>query len=185
MIRRIILLGALALSAFAAQAQSLGPQQITTLRAAIFANPTAAALLAAGNVAGVQDWANTSTATKGWLTAAPIDAMDEAPSYTTYDSLVQGKRDSWTRFLAFPRNCARAKVRSWVVDVWGAATGGSNAEAVLLACTEAATAAQVAIGGTTRTTGNVSALDRSYTGLVTELEARRLVFRDNGTIWTP
>lgn len=185
MIRHLIALIALCLLAFGAHAQGLSPQQITTVRAAIFATPAAAAQLAAGNVAGVQAWANGSTATKGWLTAAPIEAMDEAPSYTAYDSMVQGKRDSWVRFLAYPRNCARNRVRNWVVDVWGNATASSNAEAVLLACTEAATAAQAAIGGTNRTTGTVSALDRTYTGLVTELEARQLVFRDNGTIWTP
>ena len=56
---------------------------------------------------------------------------------------------------------------------------------MLLACTEAATAAQVAIGGTTRTTGTVSALYRLWTGQVGELDSRRLVFRDDGTIWTP
>lgn len=186
MINRIITLILLALAGLGAQAQDgLSTQRLATIRAACFAVPACAADIAAGNPAGVLAWANGATATRGWLTAAPPAAMRQAPTYTTYDSLIAGKRDSWVLFLADPQDCTRARIRSWVTDVWGAATAASNAEAVLLACTEFATAAQVAIGGTTRTTGTVSALDRLWAGQVGELDSRRLVFRDDGTIWTP
>lgn len=158
--------------------------QRTALRAAIFATPEAAALLAAGDVPGLQAWCNAETSTRRWLPNAPVLAVEEAPNYTTYDSLTQGKRDSWELFLHNPRDFGRARVRSWVVDVWGAATAGSNAEAVLLAGTVPATNAQVAIGGATRTTGTVSALDATFEEEVGITDATRLIFRDNGTIWT-
>jgi hypothetical protein len=111
--------------------------------------------------------------------------VEEAPNYTTYDTLSQGKRDSWALFLHAPRDFGRNKVRLWVTDVWGNATAGSNAEAVLIAGTVFATNAQVAIGGTSRNTGAVTALDASFEDDVDILDATRLVFRDNGTIWTP
>lgn len=170
-----------ALTAFAVD---LTNGQRNTLRAAIFATPPAAALLAAGDVPGLQAWCNTATATKRWLPTADMLTIEEAPSYTTYDSLVQGKRDSWVLFLKSPRDFGKAKIRSWVTDVWGNAIGGSNAEAVLNAGTVAATNAQVAIGGTSRTTGTVTALDATYEEDVSILDATKLIYRDNGTIWT-
>lgn len=159
-------------------------QQRNTLRTAIFGTPAAAALLAAGDVPGLQAWCNAATATKRWLSEAEIKTIAEAPSYTTYDSLTQGKRDSWLMFLRDVRDFGKAKVRAWVVDVWGNATGGSNAEAVLNAGTALATNAQVAIGGTPKATGTVTALDATFEEEVSILDAAKLIFRDDGTIWT-
>lgn len=159
--------------------------QRTALRTAIFATPEAATLLAAGDVPGLRAWCNTATpSTRRWLSDAPVLPVEEAPSYLTYDTLTQGKRDSWLLFLHNPRDFGRAKVRQWVVDIWGNATANSNAEAVLLAGTAPATNAQVAIGGNTRTTGSVTALDATFEDEVDTLDATRLIFRDNGTIWT-
>ena len=103
-----------------------------------------------------------SPATLAWFTAAPQSAVRQAPSYTTYDSLVAGKRDSWVLFLADAQDFTKGRTRNWVVDVWGAATASSNAEAVLLAGTFNATNLQNALGGTARVTGTVSALDLTY-----------------------
>lgn len=163
---------------------SLTTEQRATLRTAIFATPAAASLLAAGDAPGLQAWCNAETNTRRWLPEAPVLAVEEAPNYTTYDSLTQGKRDSWNLFLHNPRDFGRGRVRAWVVDIWGTATSGSNAELVLLAGTVPATNAQVAIGGVTRTTGSVSALDAAYEQPISILDTTLLIFRDNGTIWT-
>ena len=190
---RALFLGLLASLVFAASTASaanlasdpLTPAQLNNLRTAVCGNATAAPLMQAGNVAGLESWLNTTTATKGWLTAVTAQVADEAPNYTSYDTLAQGKRDSWARFLAADtRSFAKNKVRAWVTDVWGTATAGSNAEAVLLAGTEAATNAQVLLGGTVKTTGTVTATDRVYDGIVTTPEVTRLVFKDNGQIYT-
>jgi len=67
-------------------------------------------------------------------------------------------------------------VRSWVTDVWGAAIANSNSEKILQAGTTFATAAQVVIGGTTRTTGTVSALDRNWLDQVTVQDINEMAF---------
>lgn len=152
---------------------ALKPAQITALRAAIFANPT-----------GLLAWCNTDTSTRRWLSAAPVLDVEEAPVYTGYAALTQGARDSWALFLKSPRDFGKNKVRAWVTSVWGAATTGTNAEAILLAGSAIATNAQVALGGTSRTTDAVAALANAYEDLIDNGEADRLVFRPNGQIWT-
>lgn len=99
-----------------------------------------------------------------WVTNATSDASDDAPDYSTYDSLVAGKRDSWNLFLRTSRNFTRNKVRKWVTDVWGNATANSNAEAILQSATVNAKRIEVVLGGTLKTTGTVAALDRNYVG---------------------
>jgi hypothetical protein len=99
-----------------------------------------------------------------WSTNVPSVVSDDAPSYATFDSIVAGKRDSWGFFLANPRDFTRKKVRDWVVDVWGAATAASNAEAILKAGTENMRVIEVVLGGVDKTTGTVTAKTRSYVG---------------------
>ena len=187
--KKLIALFALAAATLSAGAAGLTgdpltPAQLTTLRAGVCADNTARPLMQAGNGPGLNAWLNTGTATKGWITAVPAQTADEAPNYTTYDSLTQGKRDSWARFLAVEsRNFAKNKVRNWVVDVWGSATAGSNSESILLAGTEAVTNAQNILGGTVKVTGTVTATDRNYDGVVTTAETTRLIFQDNGQIY--
>lgn len=163
---------------------ALTTQQLTTLRAAVFATPAAAALLTAGNVVGLMDWCNANSGQKRWLPAADPLSVEEAPSYTSYDSLMQGKRDSWMVFLRNARDFGRNKVRSWVVDIWGNATAGSNAESILQAGTANATNAQVALGGQSKTTGTVAAVDTSFEGDVDERDALMLIYRLDGSMWT-
>jgi len=158
--------------------------QITTLRAAVFAVPVAAAMVAAGNVPGLQGWCNGNSGSKRWLPAADMLAVEEAPSYTTYDTLAQGKRDSWMLFLRNPRDFGRPAVRKWATDIWGTATAGSNGEAVLQAGTVNATRAQVALGGALETSGTVAAYDTDYEEDIDVTDAARLIFKDDGTIWT-
>jgi hypothetical protein len=162
----------------------LSSRQITDLRAAIFAAPVAAALLSARDTAGLLTWCNTATTTRRWLSAAPVLEIEEAPLYTNYATFTQGARDSWALFLKNPRDFGRNAVRRWVTSIWGDATAGSNAEAILLAGSVIATNAQVALGGTSRNTGTVTALANAYDEDLTILEVSLLIFRHNGTTWT-
>lgn len=73
------------------------------------------------------------------------------------------------------RDFSRNKTRKWITDIWGNATAGSSAEAIMQAATENATVAQVALGGTTKTTGTVTALDRAYAGQVSQEDAQRIL----------
>lgn len=153
------------LLAFGAQAQTLKPAQLVAACTACKAAAACNTPRQIGDSVSVLQWLNAARtpSAPAWLTSSNPAAAEEAPSYTQYDSLAQGKRDSWMLFLRSPRDYTKAKVRAWVVDVWGSATAASNAEAVLLAGTTSATNLQHALGGTTRTTGTVSALDLTYT----------------------
>lgn len=145
----------------------LKPAHRAALKSAILADPTLAAMATATDYDGITNALNldASPVVKAWLTAAPARAIDEACNWTQFDTIQAGKRDSWTgRFFAFDRDFTRNKVRAWVTDVWGNATVGSNAEAILLAGTENASRAEGIIGGTVRTTNDVSALERDWTG---------------------
>jgi hypothetical protein len=160
-----------------AQAQDLTPDQRATVCTACKADNACNTPRIAGDSFTVLAWLNAvrSPDTLAWYKAAPVEMIESAPSYTTYDSLTQGKRDSWLVLLHNPRDFSRAVVRNWVVDVWGAATAASNAEKVLQAATFLATNVQNALGGTTRTTGTVSALGLNYNGQATGSDASWLI----------
>jgi hypothetical protein len=153
----------------------LTPQQRQTLKTAVVADPVAGPARLAGDTATLRIWADGLSATDAWKLASSPQSSDEAATYTTYDSLVQGKRDSWRIFLMFTRDFTKAKIRNWVTDVWGAATGGSISESVLLSGVEKATNAQVVFGGTSPTTGTVTALKRNYTDRLTDADINWLV----------
>lgn len=172
---------AMCLAPLVASAQDLTAPQLATVCTAVKANPAANAARIAGDTVALMAWLNgaRAPAVAAWYTAAPVAAIEQAPSYTTYDALVAGKRDSWVMFLRNDRDFTRAKTRNWVVDIWGAATAASNAEAVLRAGTFSATNTQHALGGTTRTTGTVSALDLVYPSIAPQSTADWLVVSAN------
>lgn len=157
---------------------SLTNTQLATLKAAIQANPTANGYLVAGDTASLIAWCNAaaSPAQAAWRISVPPNDLDDAADYTTFDSLTQGKRDEWSIFLRYaPRDMTKNAKRKVVTDVWGSSTTGSVSESILLASTEPATNAQVALGGNTASTGTVTALKRNFTGQVDQTDANKLV----------
>lgn len=151
--------------------------QLQTLKTAIIADPVAGPIRDAGDTVSLLAWCNgVKTPNQlAWRNNVPIQDSDEAATYTAYDSLVAGKRDSWGIYLKFNRDFSKNKIRNWITDVWGNATTGSISEAILLAGAENATNAQAIIGGPTRTTGTVSAIARNFTDSVSDSEVNRLV----------
>ena len=107
---------------------------------------------------------------KAWSTSVAQNDMDDAPDYTTFDAISAGKRDSWGFLLARSRDFNRNKVRTWVTDIWGAATANSSSEKILQAGLVNATQVEAILGGATKTTGTVSGIDRVYIGGVTVQE---------------
>lgn len=171
--KRFLLALCAGLLSLAASAQSLTEPQLATICTACKSAAACNTPRLIGDSVSVLQWLNAARTpiTLAWHTAAPMAAIEEAPTYTAYDSLVAGKRDSWVLFLRSPRDFTKAKTRNWVVDVWGSATASSNAEAVLQAGTFNASNAQNALGGTSRTTGTVSALDLVYQFQISQDEA--------------
>lgn len=151
---------------------ALSTSQLTALKAAILAetDPTFVGYRTNGQTDLMRDWlnANKSPATKCWRTDVPAQDSDEATPWTAFDSITPaGKRDSWLHaFMRYPRNYSRNAVRRWVTDVWGNATAGSNAEAILTgAGLRNITRAEAILGGAnTATTNNVTALKLEWQG---------------------
>ena len=144
------------------------PSQLPILKAAIAAETDAAfvALRTAGATGAMADWYNVaiSPAQKAWIKSQPASDSDDAPDYSTFDTIAAGKRESWAFFLAYPRDFTRNKVRKWVTDIWGNASAGSSAEAILQAATRNAKRGEIVFGGSTKTTGTVAALDLNFVG---------------------
>lgn len=159
----IIITLALAAFAFAAQAQNLSTPQLQTVCIGVKANATANAARLAGDTSALLAWLNgdRSPVVLSWRAAVQPLESEEAATYTTYDTLTAGKRDSWVVFLRSPRDFGKNRNRNWVVDVWGPAIAASVAEAVLLAGTSNASNVQVLLGGTVKVTGIITATDHT------------------------
>lgn len=153
----------------------LTPTQLATLKTAIIADPVAGLMRTLGDTVSLQAWCNAPSTTLAWRIAVSAQESDEAATYTTYDALVQGKRDSWLVFLRFSRDLSKAKIRNWIADIWGAATAGSISEAVLQAGTEFASNAQNVFGGASGSKGTVTAIKRTFDGQISGAEVNILV----------
>lgn len=152
---------------------ALTTQQLTTLAAAIRAEPAVAAFLAAGDDGSIAAYYNaTATPTQlAWMTSVPSRTLDEGADYSAFDSVAAGKRDAWALFLQYaPRDMSKNKCRKVVTDVWGNATNGSIAEAILQASTRQATRAEALFGGNSATTGTVTARKLSWEGRLTDTD---------------
>ena len=158
----------------------LTPDNIQTLKAWVAAS-TDPAIVDARTRGATYDLmlllnAKATPTTKAWSAEVTAQTLDEGADYAAFDSVAAGKRDAWRLFLDYaPRDMSKQKLRKVVADVWGNATAGSVAESILTGCTENATVAQVAIGGSTASTGTVSALKRDFAGAVTQEDCQAIL----------
>lgn len=174
--KRITIAALIALAAAPALAD-LTPQQQATVCTAVKADPAANAARLIGDSSALLTWLNAPRvpAVLAWRSSVSAQELDEAANYTGFDALAGGKRDAWAIFLMYgPRDMGRNKNRNLITDVWGNATAGSVAESVLLASTAQATNTQVALGGTIKTTGTVTATDYAVDAPATSNDAQWL-----------
>jgi hypothetical protein len=161
----------------------LSTAQVATLKAFVAASVDASIVAArtAGATIALRDLLNADAAgpVKAWNVSVGAQTLDEATPWTSFDTLdsaaAGGKKLSWLQVFRFNRDFSKAAMRKWVTDVWGNATAASNAEAILQACLVNATVAQNAIGGTVRTTGTVSGLDRDFVGSVSQEDCQKIL----------
>jgi hypothetical protein len=134
---------------------------VAYLRAAI--DPVVVQALANRDDTMLASWLNSPSDVDAWMTQAGRAQLFEAMGIAKYDSLSAGKRDAWRLMMDFsPIDMTRAKMRNAVVDIWG-----TDAASVLAGLTEKATHAQAAIGGPSRTTSTVTAINRAFADYVT------------------
>lgn len=153
------------------QAQKLA--LATALRAEV--DPTVVQAMSIGNAVFLQEWCNGLSAQDAWMVAARRDVLFEAMNINQFDTLTQGKRDSWRLLLEQAGiqgvDFRKQKYRNGVVDIWGQAQADSN---ILPGVVEKARRAELyltpAIPANLKTTGAVMALDRTFFGTLTHTE---------------
>jgi hypothetical protein len=150
------------------------PEQHVIFAADIRANTDAAVVsaLAARNDSAIADWYNQVSTTKAWKTSVSREELFDNMNLTSYDGLSAGKRDAWRILLDFaPIDPTRDKVRAAIVDVWPTAD-----ETVMLnACAEYALKVEVLFGGTSATSGTVTAIKRNYVGATQAAEVSHVL----------
>jgi hypothetical protein len=142
-------------------AQTVTPAQATAIRAGVNAetDPVVVAARAIRDDQAISAWCNGASATDAWLASADRRTLFEAIDVTKFDALTAGKRDAFKLMMDnAPLDFGRNKMRSALVDVWGA----TDSVAVLTALREKATRCQMYVGGTSRTTNTVTGLDRGW-----------------------
>ena len=153
--------------------------QLQTLKAAVLLDAAAAAALQAGDTITLASWlnGNATPAVQAWKTGATGHELDEGADYSSFDSIVAGKRDAWRLFLDYAlRDMTRTKSRKTVTDVWGAAVSASIAEAILQSALRPITNAEKALGGSNAvSTGTVAGLKLTWEGPVAFDDVARLV----------
>lgn len=154
----------------------LKPVHITRLKNHITADPVLGPLTSGPGtdyeaiVAAMN--AEADPVTKAWRTAVDPKDTDGATPWANFDGITQaGKRDSFLHaFLRYPRDYSVRATRKWIADVWGNASVGSDAAAILNgAGVENATRAEVVInnGAAAVAQNSVSAINRPWVGQLT------------------
>lgn len=166
---------------------ALTDTQLTALRAAVFGVPEAAALLAAGNAYGLRDWLNATSAFIVWRTRVSQDEiMMNGFDWVQVDNLTVGKARIWEWLFANAEriiNPSKANVRAGIAECWKGNAAMLAVQAVVLGhCKRAATRAEQLLGSGTGTDATPGLL--AFEGALSDVESVRLVFKDDGTIWT-
>ena len=155
------------------------PEQLATLRTAAQADPTAAAIIAAGNTFDMQAWLNAkaSPVVKAWRTTYSGDALYEAHKPVEYIARSAAERSAFDLMVARTVTPTKAAIRKGVEDIFSGGANSTSRSAILSDMLENATRAESIIGGTTSITATdaISGLNRDWTGLVSTDEARFVV----------
>lgn len=173
---------------------ALTAPQIVTLRAGVFAVPAAAALLSAGNVAGLLAWCNDRPGTNvfGWRPDVNSSDLNEAiiENAAQADNLTAGRRWVIDRMLAGEvLDATSQKVLDGIAATLTASPTDVQAlrRGVLRACRERASNAEVALGGSSifpAGEATITGIVRAFVGSVDETDVKIVIFKNNGDIWT-
>lgn len=167
----------------------LTDDQLPTLRAAIFANPTAAALLSAGNPSGLRAFLNAaaSPAFICWRTAVPQDEiMQNGFDWTRVDNATVGQWRIWDAMFSNEQrsiNPGKANVRAGIDQAWPGSANAQMRVSIYGHCKRTATNAEKMLASGTGSDAVPGAF--AFEGEISDYDSARLVFKDNGDIWTP
>lgn len=160
------------------------PEQLTTLRAAIIADPTAGPIRASGDTYSLLAWCNGPSSTSAWRTAVGGSEIYNAHKPVEYIARSAAERQAFDLMCCGDRShdFTVASKRNGVADIFSGSTNNTSRTAIFAAAQEFATNAQIALGGTNASVGGnanmaetVTALKRNWSGFVTQDDANRLV----------
>lgn len=158
---------------------ALTTTQLQTLRTAALANPTAAAIITAGNTFEMQTWLNgkQTPTVKAWKTRYSGDDLYNAHKPVEYIARSAAERSAFDLMIARIVDPSRNIIRKGIEDIFSGAQNSTSRASILNDMQENATRAEVIIGGTTQATAvdAISGLNRGFVGLVSVDEARSVV----------
>lgn len=163
-------------------------EQLTALRAAALADQTAAAFFVApGSAAGLQTYLNEASPFIVWRSSVTQDEiMQNGFDWTRVDNLSVGPARVWEWMFnneGRSINPSKANVRAGIEAVWRGTQADLNVRAAIYVhCKRAASKAEKMLAGGTGTTENPGLL--TFEGEISSLDATRLIYRDDGTIWS-
>ncbi|MBI3157596.1 MAG: hypothetical protein HYZ20_19625 [Burkholderiales bacterium] len=163
--------------------------QIAAVRTACFGDPTAAALIAAGNANGLLEHLNTETTFIVWRPVVDVEEIGRVVSYVAVVNLTATNLSRVTNFLALNRESfdpSRSDIRQYFADAFSGALGGqgqNTRDALEAMYRRAALRVEAMLATGTGSTASPGIL--SYEGTLAPYEATAIVFHDDGTIWTP
>ena len=163
---------------------------LTALRAKVVLDAAANTLLQAGDPTGLRAYLNalSSPAYIVWRTLVSQDEiMLNGFDWARVDNLSVGKARVWTWLFDNAEkslNPSKTNVRAGIDQTWvGTQADLDVRAAVYVHCKRTATAAEKLLSSGTGTTAVPATM--TLEGELSDSDAARVVFRDDGTIWTP
>jgi hypothetical protein len=165
------------------------PEQITSLRAKVFADSAANTLLTAGDSSGLRTYLNAAvSAFIVWRTSVSQDEImgSAAFDWTRVDNLSVGKARIWEWLFknsGISIDPSQANKRAGIDAAWVGTTADLNVRAaVYVKCKRSATMAEKMLATGTGTDATPAVMDLQ--GEVSDNDTARIIFKDNGQIWT-
>lgn len=163
--------------------------EITALRAKVFLDAPATALLQAGDSAGLRTYLN-ATATPAYIVWRTSVSQDEIMlngfDWARVDNLSIGKARIWEWLFnnnAKAFNPSKLNVRAGVDQTWvGTAADLAVRASVYGHCKRSASVAEKMLASGTGSDAVPATM--TLEGELSDLDAAQLIFKDDGTIWT-
>lgn len=167
----------------------LTTQQLATLRAGVFADPAATALLAAGNWQAVRDWLNEVGTAVVWRSSVATKEVGNAVNYIAVEAMTDANRGRINTFYVMnPESFdpSRSDMRTYWANTFSGALGGqgqTTRDALEALWRRLATRAERLLATGTGT--QVAPAVLTWEGFVDDQAAIKIVYKDDGvTIWT-
>lgn len=163
---------------------TLSTAQRATLLTAVKADPVAGPMRLAGDTFSLLAWCNAASATQAWRTNVTGGEVYDAHKPVEYIARTAAERSAFDLMAQMSRvhDFGVAAKRNGVADIFSGATNNTSRTAIFSAAQEAATNAQLAlgganvsVGGTTNMAETVTAFKRNFTGQVDQADVNFLV----------